>query len=288
MSLIYSRLSLDLYYNVIDIILYEIFELDILYVKIPIKTIGGILFTCKHFYHYLRKEFAKYFYKKFGFDEKIFLPNCIRKNCKDNDGDNITVYCGSIWDLLNAYMYDIYEEPELPCSWYGHVPNVIFESREIYYCNYLDCDRYIDYYERMYHVKLFFYKLHDDYTYYHCVERKKINVFSLEKILEIIDNSISDTDKVVKILGISKNLGNMIDGCIQGNMDYNLGILYFLYSKLEYYLPISYKIIYILVYQILYMKTDINYLIWKELFLYLKYYLLKLSKDYRLLINQQG
>ncbi|CAG8472504.1 506_t:CDS:1 [Scutellospora calospora] len=124
------KLSLDFYNEIIDTIIYEIFELDILYVKKPVKTIKGILYTCRYFYYYFRKKFAISFYKKFGLDEEIFSSECVRKDCKkrghirnefffnflslsldiwnlvDIYGDR---YCGSIWDLLNAYKNDIYE-----------------------------------------------------------------------------------------------------------------------------------------------------------------------------------
>ncbi|CAG8607198.1 8048_t:CDS:2, partial [Scutellospora calospora] len=180
--------------------------------------------------------FIQYYFDN---DFSIFPLNCTRENCKnDNNDGNITVYCGSLWDLLTAYKHDIYEKSDIPCSWNNHVPYAIFEFREKYYRESSDYNRYCEYYEKIYYVKLFFYKIHDDYTYYYCVERKRLNVFSLESVLEIMDNSILDTDKIVKILGISNNLENMIDRCIQGNMDHNIGILYILYSKLEYYLPV--------------------------------------------------
>ncbi|CAG8572814.1 8592_t:CDS:2, partial [Scutellospora calospora] len=124
--------------------------------------------------------FIQYYFDN---DFSIFPLNCIRENCKiDNNDGNITVYCGSLWDLLNAYKHDIYEESDIPYSWNDHVPYAIFESREKYYRESSDYNRYCEYYEKIYH-----------------------------SVLEIMDNSILDTDKVVKTLGISKNLENMID-----------------------------------------------------------------------------
>src|SRR5437868_4433320 len=126
MSLIHSKLFLELYYNVIDIIIYEIFEVDIFYIKKPVKTIRGIMYTCKNFYQYLRINFARYFYIKFGFNEEIFPLNCVRENCKiDEDKEDETIYCGSIWDLLNSYKNDLIQYEEYP----DDVPFAIYECR---------------------------------------------------------------------------------------------------------------------------------------------------------------
>ncbi|CAG8705424.1 8514_t:CDS:2, partial [Scutellospora calospora] len=115
-------------------------------------------------------------------------------------------YCGSVWDLLNAYRYDIYEQSEFPSSWDDDVPYCIFEYREKYYYGSHDYNKYIDYYDKM------------------------------QGVLELMDSCIIDTDKVFGILCISKTLEEMVEGCIKANMDDNLEILHSIYPNLECYL----------------------------------------------------
>jgi hypothetical protein len=271
MSLIHSELFLEVYYNVIDIILDEIFELDIFYVKKPVKTLYGIIHTCRDFYRYFRIMFAKRFYKKFDLNEELFPLNCIRKNCKvdgivgiNGFGEEEAEYCGSIWDLLNSYKNDHIQYEE----YIDDQPFVTYECRMNYSkFKYKDPDYsaiyVLRYYEKLFDVKLFFYKIHDYHEFYkihnhedYYKDNKRYtiesNIYSIESVLKYMNNP---TQEILN----------------------NLEILYSIYSKVKHHLSLKYKIIYIFLYNDL--DIDICYFEWKHLHLCLKYYLLKNLKE---------
>ncbi|CAG8595467.1 2233_t:CDS:2, partial [Scutellospora calospora] len=164
MSLIHSKLYLEIYYNVIDIVLYEIFEVDIFYIKKPVKTFYGIIHICNDFYTYFRVEFAKQFYKKFDLNERIFPLNCIRKNCKIIGKSIETEYCGSLWDLLNSFKNDYFQFEE----YHNDLPVALYRCEYEYHKN----KSVEKYFEILRNVKLFFFKIHD---YYENYREKRIN-----------------------------------------------------------------------------------------------------------------
>ncbi|CAG8460267.1 3321_t:CDS:2 [Scutellospora calospora] len=187
MSLIHSKLFLELYYNVINIIIYEIFEVDIFYMKKPVKTFYGIIHTCKDFYTYFRIEFAKEFYKKFDLNERIFPLNCIRKNCKIIGKSIETEYCGSLWDLLNSFKNDYFQFEE----YHNDLPVALYRCEYEYHKN----KSVKKYFEILRNIKLFFFKIHDYHENYQVFYDEggqyviKSNIYSLEGVLEILDKS---------------------------------------------------------------------------------------------------
>jgi hypothetical protein len=162
--------------------------------------------------------------------------NYILENCVINKEIEkfITIYCGSIWDLLNAYKYDIYEE-EKPYSWYStNGLSVMFECKTKYVRRFIyleDQEKYFyfinEYNDKLYNVKLFFYKIHDNNRYL-----KKNN----------FDNLYYSLDSVIKSLNNDELIEN-----------------FKLYSKLKRYLLTGYKIIYLYIYNIIHVTNDLDF-----------------------------